>query len=99
MTAGTIIVLHGGDHAAGDDGPAPPTKGVAAELADGATPLPRLQAAQTSTVLLGREHHGVPDPVLADVDECVEIPMTGWGASLNVAVVGSLVLYRLAGLS
>jgi tRNA (guanosine-2'-O-)-methyltransferase len=36
--------------------------------------------------------------LLADVDECVEIPMVGWGASLNVAVAGSLVAYRLAGL-
>jgi tRNA G18 (ribose-2'-O)-methylase SpoU len=36
---------------------------------------------------------------LAEVDECVEIPMVGWGASLNVAVAGSLVAYRLAGLS
>jgi tRNA (guanosine-2'-O-)-methyltransferase len=30
-------------------------------------------------------------------DACVEIPMVGSGASLNVAVAGSLVLYRLAG--
>jgi hypothetical protein len=30
-------------------------------------------------------------------DTAVEIPMIGWGASLNVAVAGSLVLYRLAG--
>lgn len=73
---------------------------VAVELADGATPLPRLLPARTPTVLLlGHEHNGVPDEVLAEVDECVEIPMTGWGASLNVAVAGSLVLYRLAGLS
>jgi len=28
----------------------------------------------------------------------VEIPIIGTGASLNVAVAGSLVLYRLAGL-
>lgn len=73
---------------------------VAVELADGATSLPRLAPARVSTVLLlGHEHHGVPDDVLAQVDECVEIPMVGWGASLNVAVAGSLVAYRLAGLS
>jgi tRNA G18 (ribose-2'-O)-methylase SpoU len=73
---------------------------VAVELADGATPLPRLEPARTPTVLLlGHEHNGIPDEVLTDVDECVEIPMTGWGASLNVAVAGSLVIYRLAGLS
>ena len=31
------------------------------------------------------------------LDAAVEIPMIGTGASLNVAVAGSLVLYRLAG--
>ena len=73
---------------------------VAVELAEGAIPLPRLTPAEQSTVLLlGHEHNGVPDDVLATVDACVEIPMVGWGASLNVAVAGSLVAYRLAGLS
>ncbi len=73
---------------------------VAVELAEGATPLPRLQPARERTVvLLGHEHHGVPEDVLDTVDECVEIPMVGVGASLNVAVAGSLVLYRLAGLA
>lgn len=73
---------------------------VAVELADGATSLVRLEPAREPTVLLlGHEHHGVPDDVLADVDECIEIPMVGWGASLNVAVAGSLVAYRLVGLS
>ena len=32
------------------------------------------------------------------LDVAVEIPMVGSGASLNVAVAGSLVRYRLAGL-
>lgn len=73
---------------------------IAVELAEGATSLPRLAPAREPCVLLlGHEHHGVPDAVLAEVDECVEIPMVGWGASLNVAVAGSLVAYRLAGLS
>jgi tRNA (guanosine-2'-O-)-methyltransferase len=73
---------------------------VAVELAEGAISLPRLEPAREPTVLLlGHEHHGVPDDVLAQVDGCVEIPMVGWGGSLNVAVAGSLVAYRLAGLS
>lgn len=73
---------------------------VAVELAEGATSLVRLAPAREPTVLLlGHERTGVPDEVLAGVDECVEIPMVGWGASLNVAVAGSLVAYRLAGLS
>jgi tRNA (guanosine-2'-O-)-methyltransferase len=73
---------------------------VAVELAEGAIPLPRLQPARRPTiVLLGHEHHGVPHSMVDLADECVEIPMCGVGASLNVAVAGSLVLYRLAGLS
>jgi tRNA (guanosine-2'-O-)-methyltransferase len=73
---------------------------VAVELAEGATPLPRLAVARNPTVvLLGHEHHGVPEDLVELADECVEIPMVGRGASLNVAVAGSLVLYRLAGLS
>lgn len=73
---------------------------VAVELADGATPLPRLEPARQRTlVLLGHERHGLPEDVVEQADECVEIPMVGRGASLNVAVAGSLVLYRLAGLS
>src|SRR5688500_12493574 len=73
---------------------------VAVELADDATPLARLEPARQRTiVLLGHEHHGVPADVWPLLDDVVEIPMVGSGASLNVAVAGSLVLYRLAGLS
>jgi tRNA (guanosine-2'-O-)-methyltransferase len=73
---------------------------VAVELAEDATPLTRLQPARTRTVvLLGHEHHGVPEKVWPLLDAVVEIPMVGKGASLNVAVAGSLVLYKLAGLS
>jgi tRNA (guanosine-2'-O-)-methyltransferase len=73
---------------------------IVVELADGAVALPRLQVAQQRTVvLLGHERYGVPDEQVELADTCVEIPMVGQGASLNVAVAGSLVLYRLAGLS
>jgi len=73
---------------------------VAVELAEDSVPLTRLgPAAQPTIVLLGHEHHGIPEAVVEQADRCVEIPMVGRGASLNVAVAGSLVLYRLAGLS
>lgn len=73
---------------------------VAVELADDAMSLGDLKpATQRTVMLLGHEHHGVPDDVWALIDQVVEIPMVGIGASLNVAVAGSLVLYRLAGLS
>lgn len=61
--------------------------------------MTRLHPATSRTiVLLGHEHGGVPGDAWDVVDEVVEIPMVGRGASLNVAVAGSLVLYRLAGL-
>lgn len=73
---------------------------VAVELAEGAIALPRLQpACRRTVVLLGHERHGVPEEQVDMADACVEIPMAGSGASLNVAVAGSLVLYRLAGMA
>ena len=72
---------------------------VAVELAEGAIALPRLEPARRRTVvLLGHEWHGVPEEQVDAADACIEIPMVGTGASLNVAVAGSLVLYRLAGM-
>jgi tRNA (guanosine-2'-O-)-methyltransferase len=69
------------------------------ELAEEATALGDLAAARCRTVvLLGHERDGLPPEVLDLVDEFVEIPMVGTGGSLNVAVAGSLVLYRAAGL-
>jgi tRNA (guanosine-2'-O-)-methyltransferase len=50
-------------------------------------------------ILLGHEWHGIPEELLDAADLCVEIPMIRQGASLNVAVAGSLVLYRLAGMA
>jgi tRNA (guanosine-2'-O-)-methyltransferase len=73
---------------------------LAVELADDTVALPRLQpAADPTVVLLGHETQGVPTEHVDAADTCVEIPMVGSGASLNVAVAGSLVLYRLAGLA
>lgn len=73
---------------------------VAVELADDAIPLTRLEPARSPTViLLGHERYGIPEEAWPFLDEVVEVPMVGRGASLNVAVAGSLVLYRLAGLS
>lgn len=73
---------------------------LAVELAEDATPLTRLQPARERTVvLLGHERHGVPPEAWPLLHDVVEIPTVGRGASLNVAVAGSLVLYRLAGLA
>jgi len=69
------------------------------ELADNAVRLGDLPAARQRTVMvLGNEGEGIPDDALPLLDTIVEIPMMGTGLSLNVAVAGSLVLYRLSGL-
>ena len=69
------------------------------ELADEAVRLADLSAARRRTVIvLGHEATGIPPQALDLLDGVVEIPMVGTGSSLNVAVAGSLVLYKLAGL-
>jgi tRNA (guanosine-2'-O-)-methyltransferase len=68
---------------------------VGVELADEAI---RLAAARQRTIaVLGHERTGIPGEAVDLLDVAMEIPMIGSGASLNVAVAGSLVLYRLAG--
>lgn len=72
---------------------------VGVELTDEAVRLADLPTArQPTVVVLGHEQTGIPPEALDLLDATVEIPMVGTGASLNVAVAGSLVLYRLAGL-
>lgn len=72
---------------------------VGVELADEAIRLADLPAANRRTIMvLGHEATGIPPEALDLLDCAVEIPMIGTGHSLNVAVAGSLVLYKLAGL-
>ena len=76
------------------------TRILGVELTEGAVRLPDLPMARERTVMvLGHESTGIPAQALPLLDAAVEIPMIGTGQSLNVAVAGSLVLYRLAGLS
>jgi tRNA (guanosine-2'-O-)-methyltransferase len=75
------------------------TRVVGVELAEEAVRLGDLPAARGRTIaVLGHEQTGIPPEALDLLDTVVEIPMVGTGASLNVAVAGSLVLYKLAGL-
>lgn len=69
------------------------------ELAHGAIRLADLPAARVRTVaVLGNESDGIPAEAIALLDRVVEIPMVGFGTTPNVAVAGSLVAYKLAGL-
>jgi tRNA (guanosine-2'-O-)-methyltransferase len=76
------------------------TQIIGVELDEDSISLAQLRQARTrSVILLGHEHSGLPEEVRPFLDLVVEIPMLGVGTSLNVAVAGSLVLYKLAGLS
>lgn len=72
---------------------------VGVELTDESIRLVELAPARRRTVMvLGNESDGIPPEATALLDTAVEIPMIGTGLSLNVAVAGSLVAYKLAGL-
>ena len=72
---------------------------IGVELADEAIRLADLKPAEQRTIMvLGHEQTGIKEEALEYLDEAVEIPMIGTGTTLNVAVAGSLVLYKLAGL-
>ena len=70
------------------------------ELLDSAVKLGQLAPARQRTiVVLGNEGSGIPPEAIDSLTGAVEIPMVGVGTTLNVAVAGTLVLYRLAGLT
>jgi tRNA (guanosine-2'-O-)-methyltransferase len=71
---------------------------VGAELTPDSVRLVDLRPATGRTILvLGHEQTGIPPDALDLFDLTVQIPMIGSGHSLNVAVAGSLLLYKLAG--
>lgn len=75
------------------------TRLIGVELAEEAIRLADLPVARARTIaVLGHESTGIPPSALDLMHSVVEIPMVGTGLSLNVAVAGSLVLYKLAGL-
>jgi tRNA (guanosine-2'-O-)-methyltransferase len=76
------------------------TRVIGVELAENAVRLADLPIARERTIaVLGHEQSGIPPEAIDLLHDVVEIPMIGAGASLNVAVAGSLVLYKLAGMS
>ncbi len=59
------------------------------------TPLPRLDLARATAVLLGNEHAGVSPEALAAADERFAVPMSGFVESLNVSVAAAVTLHAL----
>jgi TrmH family RNA methyltransferase len=66
---------------------------VATVVAGGA-PYDTVDLAGPVAIVLGSEAHGLPEGVVAAVDDRVTIPMAGRSESLNVAMAGSVLCFE-----
>ncbi len=67
---------------------------LAAHPADDAIDYRDVDYTQKTALVMGSELHGISDDAAELVDEFVNIPMEGMGASLNVSVAAALLLYE-----
>jgi tRNA G18 (ribose-2'-O)-methylase SpoU len=69
---------------------------VALEQAPGSINLRDYHAPDRIALLLGEEVHGISPELLAQCDDCLEIPMHGQKESFNVSVATGIALYELS---
>lgn len=62
---------------------------------DGAVRVNDIDVAERMTLMLGSEAHGVSKAVRARTDAMIRVPMGPFVESLNVAVAGGIVMYRM----
>ena len=58
--------------------------------------LTAYQAPSKIALILGEEVNGIPEPLLLECDDIVEIPMKGIKESFNVSVAAGIALYALS---
>jgi tRNA G18 (ribose-2'-O)-methylase SpoU len=58
--------------------------------------LPNYTAPEKVALLLGEEVEGIPQELLDQCDDVIEIPMHGAKESFNVSVANGIALYQLA---
>jgi tRNA G18 (ribose-2'-O)-methylase SpoU len=68
---------------------------VALEQAHGAVCYHQASWRFPMALVVGSEHEGVREDALARMDSAVEIPLSGMGNSLNVAVATGIVLFEI----
>lgn len=68
---------------------------VALEQTAGSIALPSYQPPAKIALLLGREVEGIASDLLSQVDDTVEIPMSGAKESFNVVQAAAMALYQL----
>lgn len=68
---------------------------VALEQAPRSIPLHAYRPAQNTALILGEEVHGIPEAILSQCDDIIEIAMKGNKESFNVSVAAGIALYQL----
>jgi 23S rRNA (guanosine2251-2'-O)-methyltransferase len=68
---------------------------VGLEQADRSRMLNSYKAPEKIVLVLGEEVHGIPDNILKECDEIIEIPMKGKKESFNVSVAAGIAMYAL----
>jgi len=58
--------------------------------------LPTYTAPEKIVLILGEEVHGIPQEILNECDDILEIPMVGKKESFNVSVATGIALYQLS---
>ena len=69
---------------------------VVLEQAEGAVPLDRASLEPPLAIVAGHERRGVPEGLLGEADEVVELPCFGMANSINVAMSVAVVGYEAA---
>lgn len=69
---------------------------VGLEQAQTSVDLPHYKAPEKIALMLGEEVHGIPDELLSQCEDIIEIPMVGKKESFNVSVAAGIALYQLS---
>lgn len=68
---------------------------VGLEQTAGSILLPEYKAPEKLALVLGEEVNGIPEKLLSQCEDVIEIPMRGQKESFNVSVATGIALYRL----
>ena len=69
---------------------------VGLEQAESSIRLPAYQTPDKIALVLGEEVHGIPEGILEQCEDILEIPMVGKKESFNVSVAAGIALYQLS---
>jgi len=69
---------------------------VGLEQADTSIALPIYKAPEKVALILGEEVEGIPEDLLKECEDIIEIPMVGQKESFNVSVAAGIALYHLS---